>query len=101
MNMKQMMKQAQMMQRNLDAAKAEIEEMENTAEAGGGMVKVTVGGNMEIKNISINKDVVDPDDVEMLQDLIMAAANEAIRGMNLASQERMSAVTGGINIPGL
>lgn len=100
MDMKKMMKQAQMMQRNLDAAKAEIEQMENTAEAGGGMVRATVGGNMELKNLEINKDVVDPDDVEMLQDLVVAAVNEALRGMNNISEQRMSAVTGGLNIPG-
>lgn len=100
MNMKQMMKQAQMMQKNMNAAQDEILEMENSAEAGGGMVKATVGGNMELKTLEINKDVVDPEDVEMLQDLVIAAVNEALRGMNEISQAKMNAVTGGINIPG-
>ena len=101
MNMQKMMKQAQMMQRNLDAAQAEIAEMENSAEAGGGMVKATVNGSSELINLEINPDVVDPEDVEMLQDLVIAAVNEANRGMQEISQAKISAATGGMNIPGL
>ena len=101
MDMRKMMKQAQMMQRNIDAAQKEIAEMEYEAQAGGGMVKVTVTGDSQIKDLEINKMVVDPDDVEMLQDLVIAAVNEAIRGMAELSEQRMSAATGGMNIPGL
>ena len=101
MDMKKMMKQAQMMQRNLNAVQEEVASMEHSAEAGGGMVKATVGGNMELKSLEINKDVVDPDDVEMLQDMVTAAVNEALRGMHEISEQKMSAVTGGMNIPGL
>ena len=101
MDMKKMMKQAQMMQKNLDAAQAEISEMETTAESGGGMVKATVNGTNELVNLEINKDVVDPEDVEMLQDMVVAAVNEAIRSMSAISQQKLGAVTGGMNIPGL
>ena len=101
MDMKKMMKQAQMMQKNLDAAQAEIAEMETSAESGGGMVKATVNGSNELIDLEINKDVVDPDDVEMLQDLVVAAVNEATRSMQAISQQKLGAVTGGMNIPGL
>ena len=96
MDMKKMMKQAQMMQKNLNAVQDEIKLMEHTAEAGGGMVSATVNGDMELINLEINKDVVDPDDVEMLQDMVMAAANEALRGMRAISEEKMSSFVIGI-----
>ena len=78
-NMQKQMAQMQAMQRKMDAVQAEIEEMEASATSGGGAVTVVVSGKKEIKDIQIKPEVVDPDDVEMLQDLIMAAVNEALR----------------------
>lgn len=101
MDMKKMMKQAQKMQLELAKAQDEIKDMEFEATAGGGMVKAVALGDMSIKSISIEKDAVDPDDVEMLEDMICAAVNEALRGVNDLSQERISSVTGGMNVPGL
>ncbi len=101
MDMKKMMKQAQKMQLELAKAQDEIKDMEFEATAGGGMVKAVALGDMTIKSISIEKDAVDPDDVEMLEDMICAAVNEALRGVNDLSQERISSVTGGMNVPGL
>lgn len=101
MNQAAQMQQMQAMQREMDKVKAEIEEMEQTATAGGGAVTVTVTGKKEIKDIQIQPDVVDPDDVEMLQDLIMAATNEALRQMEEISQAEMSKFTAGLGIPGL
>lgn len=100
MDMKKMMKQAQMMQRNLNAVQDEIALMDHSAESGGGMVSATVNGKLELTNLEIKKEAVDPDDVEMLQDLVVAAVNEAIRGMQQISEQKMSSVTGGLNIPG-
>lgn len=101
MDMKKMMKQAQMMQKNMEAAQAEIASMETEAVSGGGMVKAKVNGNMELKELKIEKIIIDPEDPEMLEDMIIAAVNEAIREMSQKSNDRMSAVTGGMNIPGL
>ena len=101
MDMNAMMQQAQMMQMELARAQAEIQEMTYTATSGGGMVKVTAVGDGSISDISINPEAVDPDDVEMLQDMVLVAVNEALRGVAEAGENRMSAVTGGINIPGL
>ena len=97
----QQMAQMQAMQRKMDAMQAEIEEMETTASSGGGAVTVVVSGKKEIKDIQIKPEVVDPDDVEMLQDLIMVAANEALRQMEEISQNEMSKLTAGLGIPGL
>ena len=104
MDMKKMMKQAQKMQRDLAIAQEEIKSMEFEASAGGGMVKVTAAGDGSIKALTIDPQAVDPEDVEMLQDMILAAVNEALRGMSDMSNERMSSVTGGMGnmgIPGL
>lgn len=101
MDMNAMMQQAQMMQMELARAQAEIQEMTYTATSGGGMVKVTAVGDGSISDISINPEAVDPDDVEMLQDMVLVAVNEALRGVAEAGENRMSAVTGGISIPGL
>ena len=101
MDMKKMMKQAQKMQRDLAAAQEEIKGMEYEASAGGGMVTVTVSGELMVKSIQIDPEAVDPEDVEMLQDMIIAATNEALRGMNDISNEKMAAVSGGMGIPGL
>ena len=100
-NMQKQMAQMQAMQRKMDAMQAEIEEMEASASSGGGAVTVVVSGKKEIKDIQIKPEVVDPDDVEMLQDLIMVAANEALRQMEESSQNEMSKLTAGLGIPGL
>ena len=101
MDMKQMMKQAQKMQLELARAQEEIKDMEVSSSAGGGMVKVLATGDMTIKSIEIKPEALDPDDVEMLQDMVCAAVNEALRGAADISAQRMSSVTGGMNIPGL
>ena len=101
MNQAAQMQQMQAMQREMDKVQAEIEEMEQTATAGGGAVTVTVTGKKEIKDIQIQPDVVDPDDVEMLQDLILAATNEALRQMEEISNAEMNKFTAGLGIPGL
>lgn len=97
----QQMAQMQAMQRKMDEIQAEIDEMETTATSGGGAVTVTVTGKKEIKDIQIQPEACDPDDVEMLQDLIMAAANEALRQMEEISQSEMNKFTAGLGIPGL
>ena len=96
-----MQKQMQQMQRKMDELQAEINEMEATATSGGGAVTVTVSGKKEIKDIQIKPEVIDPDDAEMLQDLIMVATNEALRQMEEISQNEMSKRTAGLGIPGL
>lgn len=100
-NMQQQMQQMQAMQRQMDEVQAQIDEMEATATSGGGAVSVTVSGKKELKDIQIQPDVVDPEDVEMLQDLILTATNEALRQMEEISQAEMSKFTSGLGIPGL
>ncbi len=100
-NMQQQMAQMQAMQKQMDEVQAQIDEMEATATSGGGAVTVTVTGKKEIKDIQIKPEACDPDDVEMLQDLIMAAANEALRQMEEISQAEMGKFTAGLGIPGL
>lgn len=100
-SMQQQITQAQAMQRQLAMIQSELEEKEFTATAGGGAVSVTANGKKELTALSFDKDVVDPDDVEMLQDLVMAAVNEVMRQIDEASETEMSKVTGGLNIPGL
>ena len=101
MNNAQQMAQMQAMQKAMDEVQAQIDVMETTATSGGGAVSVTVTGKKEIKDIQIQPEVVDPDDVEMLQDLILAAANEALRQMEEISQAEMGKFTAGLGIPGL
>lgn len=101
MDMKKMMKQAQKMQMELAKAQDEIKDMTYEATAGGGMVKAVALGDMSIESIKIDKDAVDPDDVEMLEDMVTAAVNEALRGVGEISSTRLNSVTGGMNIPGL
>lgn len=101
MDMKQMMRQAQKMQKELNKAQEEIATMTFEATAGGGMVKAVASGDMNITSLTIDPDAVDPEDVEMLQDMVVAAVNEALRGVSEMSNQRMSAVTGGMSIPGL
>ena len=94
-NMNNLMKQAQRMQRQMEEAQKELEEKEVEA-AAGGAVKVKVSGKKEIVAVTIDPEVVDPEDVEMLEDLIMAAANEALRKMDEVSQSSMAKITGGL-----
>ena len=96
-NMSNLMKQAQKMQRQMEEATKELEEKEMTASAGGGVVEVTVSGKKEVTKIKIDPEAVDPDDVEMLEDLIMAAVNEALRKIEEYSQQSMNKITGGLN----
>ena len=95
-NMNQLMKQAQKMQRQMEEQAKEMETKEFSATAGGGAVEVTVSGSKKILKVKLDEEVVDPDDVEMLEDLIVAATNEALRKMEEDSQEKMGKVTGGL-----
>lgn len=99
MDMKKMMKQAQKMQRDAAAAQEEIAQMEFTASAGGGMVEAVVMGDNTLKSVKIDPDAVDPEDVEMLEDMIVAAVNEAARQATETSNSRMSSLMGGMNLP--
>ncbi len=94
-NMNNLMKQAQKMQKQMEEQQKELETQEFTATAGGGAVEVTVSGKKEILEVKLSEEVVDPDDIEMLQDLIVAAANEALRKMDEATTGAMSKFTGG------
>ena len=93
-NMNNLMKQAQKMQRQMEEAQKQLEDAEVTAKAGGGAVEVTVSGKKEITKVKLSEEVVDPDDIEMLEDLIMAATNEALRQIDEQSQASMSKITG-------
>ena len=95
-NMNNLMKQAQKMQRQMEETTKELETKEYTASAGGGAVSVTVSGKKEVVSVTLAEEVVDPDDIEMLQDLIVAAANEALRQMEAASAEVMGSLAGGL-----
>ncbi len=101
MNMQQMMKQARKMQEQLAAAEDNLKTQTVDASAGGGMVKVTMSGDMKLESIAIDPDALDPEDVEMLQDMILAAVNEAIRSVGELANKQMGAITGGLNIPGM
>ena len=96
-NMQAMMKQAQMMQQKLADAQKELEEMEIEGESGGGMVKVVCNGKKVTSSISIDPKAVDPDDVEMLQDMVIAAVNSALKAAETSREESMAKVTGGLN----
>ena len=95
-NMNNLMKQAQRMQRQMEEAQKELEEKEVTAAAGGGAVEVTVSGSRQVTKVKLSEEVVDPDDIEMLEDLVMAATNEALRMAEDASAEIMNKMTGGL-----
>lgn len=100
-NMNSMLKQAQKMQEEAQRVQEELEASEYEATSGGGMVKVVMSGSHELKSITINPEAVDPDDVEMLEDMIKAAVNEACKKVDETANAEMSKVTGGLNIPGL
>ena len=101
MNQAAMMKQAQKLQQEMMRMQQEMETKTYTAAAGGGMVKATVNGKHEVVDLQINPEAVDPDDVEMLQDMVMAAVNEAMRTADTESANNMSRLTGGLNLGGL
>lgn len=100
-NMNNLMKQAQKMQKKMQEMQEDLDNQVFEASAGGGAVKVTVTGKKEVSKVSINPEVVDEDDVEMLEDLILAAVNEAMRTADEKVNQQMSKVTGGLNMPGL
>ena len=100
-NMNQMLKQAQKMQEDMTTLQAVLEQREYSATSGGGMVEVTVDGKHLVKSLKINPDIIDPEDNEMLEDLITVAVNEAISNAIKTAEEEMGAITGGLNMPGL
>ncbi|MCC3145276.1 YbaB/EbfC family nucleoid-associated protein [Halanaerobium sp. Z-7514] len=101
MDMKKLMKQAQQMQSKMAKMQEELEDKTLESTAGGGAVKVVVNGKQELVDLQIDPDAVDPDDVEMLEDLILAAVNQAMREMQEMVNEEMGKVTGGMNLPGM
>ena len=101
MNIQQIMKQAQKMQEDIEAKKVELEQKEYVVTSGGGMVEITMTGSHEVKAIGINPEVVDPEDVEMLEDMLVAALNEVTRQIDEEAERELNSVTGGLNIPGL
>ncbi len=100
-NMQKLAQQAQQMQANMARVQAELGTMTVDGTAGGGAVTVTVTGHGEVKSVTLSKDVVDPADIEMLQDLITAAINDGMGKVKQLTEEKMGAVTGGLSIPGL
>ena len=100
-NMQNMMKQMQKMQKQMEKLQKELEEREIEASAGGGAVVCKVNGKKEIISIKIDESVVDPEDIEMLEDLVMAAVNEGLRMVDDMMAKEMGKLTGGMNIPGL
>ena len=100
-NMNQMLKQAQKMQEDMAVLQEDLKNREYSATSGGGMVSVTVNGDHLIKSIKINPDAVDTEDIEMLEDFITIAVNEAVNNAIKTADEEMSAITGGLNIPGI
>lgn len=100
-NLQQLARQAQKMQENMEKLTAELEVKEYTATSGGGMVTAVVTGALEVKSIEIKPEIIDPDDAEMLGDIVAAAVNEAIRAANEEKEAKMSAISGGFNMPGM
>lgn len=97
-NIQQLMKQAQKMQQDMQKKQAELNETEFTAQAGGGMVTVTVYGTKQVKSIELKPEIVDPDDIEMLQDLIIAGVNAAIKEASDTVEREIGKLTGGMNL---
>ena len=100
-NMNQILKQAQKMQDNMQKMQQELEAKEFEVSVGGGAVTVKVNGKKELLDINMKPEVVDPDDIEMLQDLVISAVNEALKKVDEAQSSQMSKMAGGMNIPGL
>ncbi len=95
-----MMKQAKIMQKKMEEIQEELKEMKFEASSGGGVVKVIANGDQEILEVKINKEMVDMDDLDMLEDMIMVASNDAIKQSKEESKNRIAGLTGGLNIPG-
>ena len=100
-NMNSMMKQVQKMQEDMAALQEDLENREYEVSAGGGMVSVKINGKREILSLDIKPEIVDPDDIETLSDIVIAAVNEAIKKVDSTSESEMSKITGGINVPGM
>ncbi len=100
-NLQQLARQAQKIQEEMDKTTAELEEKEYTATSGGDAVKATVTGKMEVKSLELKPEVVDPEDTEMLCDLVIAAVNEALRSAAQDKEQRMEKISGGLNVPGM
>ena len=100
-NMQNVIKQAQKMQEDMAAKQAELEAREYDISAGGGVVKVKINGKKEILSVKLAEEIVDPEDIETLEDLIVAAVNEAVKKVETVSSEEMSKITGSIGIPGM
>ena len=100
-NMNNMIKQAQKMQQDMLKMQEEMEQSEFEASAGGGVVTVKMSGKKELVSVSIKPEAVDPDDVEMLEDLVLTAVNDALSKVDAANASKMSSITGGLNIPGM
>jgi DNA-binding YbaB/EbfC family protein len=100
-NVNAMLKQAQKMQDEITALQEDLEQREFSASVGGGAVEITITGKRTVKSLTIKPEVVDPEDVEMLQDLIMSAFNQAIANLEEISEAEMSKITGGVTLPGL
>lgn len=100
-NMNSMIRQAQKMQEQITDLQNDIEERDFTATAGGGAVEVVVTGKKTIKSLTIKPEVVDPEDIDMLQDLIISAVNEAVNNVEQTTEDEMNKITGGVSLPGL
>ncbi len=100
-NMNSMIKQAQKMQEKITDLQSDIEEREFAATAGGGAVEVVVTGKKTIKSLTLKPEIVDPEDIEMLQDLIISAVNEAVNNVETTTENEMGKITGGVSLPGL
>ena len=100
-NMNSMIKQAQKMQEEMEKAQEEIKAKEYSTTVGGGVVEITMTGDKVLKSITLKPEIVDPEDIETLQDLIVSGVNEVIRQVETETESRMNAISGGLNIPGL
>lgn len=100
-NMQQMIRQAQKIQEDMEKKSEELELLETTITSGGGAVEIVITGKKVIKSLTIKPEVVDPEDIEMLQDLIIAAVNEAVRTVEEAANKEMEKISGGLNVPGM
>lgn len=100
-NMQKMLKQVQKMQSDMEAAQAKLKDETVEAAAGGGTVKVVVSGDLVVQSVTIDPEAVDPDDVELLQDLVVAAVNSALEDAQKMASDRMGAITGGMNLGGM
>lgn len=100
-NMQTMIKQAQKMQADMEALQAELDQKEYDIAAGGGAVNVKINGKLEVLSIDIKPEAVDPEDIETLSDILVAAVNEAIKKVNSVNSDEMGKITGGLNVPGI